>query len=75
MKYDLNKKTNQSFFQHKVVHQHLVNVDMFVHDIIVKHSINVLITKHHHQMTSYVEQNVPIEDEHQIVSNLFIEII
>jgi hypothetical protein len=48
---------------------------MFVHDIIVKHLINVLIAKHHHQMKSYVEQNVPIEDEHQIVSNLFIEII
>jgi hypothetical protein len=44
---------------------------MFVHDIIVKYLINELITKHHHLTKSYVEQNVPVENEHQIVSNEF----
>jgi hypothetical protein len=63
------KVTNQSFSLHKVVHQHLVNVDMFAHDTIVKYLINESITKHHHLTMSYVEQNVRVENEHQIVSN------
>jgi hypothetical protein len=52
-----------------VEYLHLVDVEMFVHDIIVKYSINEQITKHHHQTMSYIELNVPNENELEIVSN------
>ncbi len=68
----MKQRTNQSFFPHRVVHPHLVNADTFVHDIIVKYLIDELTTKHHHPTKSYVEQNVPVENEHRIVSNQYI---